>query len=135
MLFALGTTAAFFVQVDFSPVFTTSFVFFATLCSLNCIGIALWERDLDRVQRKDSIATRSSDICFCYRPITWALALVAFAIALWAKAPVQFMVGIGVSTILLGILDWLGDRIPRDERTALADLVLLTPLLFLLTSV
>jgi hypothetical protein len=33
-------------------------ILFAALCSLNCISIAIWERDLDRIQGKHSIATR-----------------------------------------------------------------------------
>jgi len=33
-------------------------ILFASLCSLNCVSIAIWERDLDRIQGKHSIATR-----------------------------------------------------------------------------
>ena len=35
---------------------------FAILCSLNCMSIAVWERDLDRAQQKHSIATRCPGI-------------------------------------------------------------------------
>jgi hypothetical protein len=32
-------------------------IFFATLCWLNCVSIAIWERNLDRIQGRHSIAT------------------------------------------------------------------------------
>ena len=131
-LFALGTAAALFAQLDFSTTFAATFLFFAALCSLNCIGIAIWERDLDYAQQKDSIATRSSHVRSWYRLMASVLALLAFAFGLWEEAPAQPMACIGLSAVLLGVLDWSGKRIPRDERTALADLVLLTPLLLFL---
>ncbi len=132
-LFALGTAAALFTQLDFLAAFATTFFLFAALCSLNCIGIAIWERDLDRAQHKDSIATRlSHHLRSGYRSIAYALAVLTVGIAVWAKGPAQATVCIGMSAALLGMLDSLGERISRDERTALADLMLLTPLLFLL---
>jgi hypothetical protein len=56
LLFAVGTVAAFLPFSRFD--FYLSFLLFAALCSFNCISIAVWERELDEVQRKHSLATR-----------------------------------------------------------------------------
>ena len=128
-LFAVGTVAALLPQIGLSATFATLFILFAALCSLNCIGIAIWEQDLDRAQCKNSIATRWSASRPYFR--SGALGLIVLAIALGTKSSAQMYFCISVSAALLVILDWLGERIPRDERTALADLVLLTPLLLL----
>ena len=130
-LFAFGTIAALFSKIDVLPAFIAAFFLFATLCSLNCIGIAIWERDLDRAQHKNSIATHWNGIRSYYRPVALLLALFAFAIAWWAKVPARLNVCIGLSAALLAALDWLGQTVPPDERTGLADLVLLTPLILL----
>ena len=101
---------------------------FAILCSLNCMSIAVWERDLDRGQRKHSIATRCPGIGV---PIRVSCILVAVAALLLAAAtaslfPIAMSLSIGAT--LLAILHFISIR--RDERTALADLVLLTPVAF-----
>jgi hypothetical protein len=59
------------------------------------------------------------------------MVLAAFAIASVTRTSARLSICIGVSAALLGVLDWLGERIQRDTRTALADLVLLTPLFLL----
>jgi hypothetical protein len=103
---------------------------FAILCSLNCMSIAVWERNLDRAQRKHSIATRYPGIAgrvraFCILVAVAALLLTAAGASL---LPVAMSLSVGAS--LLAILHFISAG--RDERTALADLVLLTPLAFLL---
>ena len=128
-LFAVGTITALLPLVRPSLAFIEAFLLFAALCSLNCISIAVWERELDHAQRKNSIATRWSRIRFCLRPGTMVLAVFAIASVTRTSAPLHIC--IGVSAALLGVLDWLGEQIQRDERTALADLVLLTPLFLL----
>src|SRR5256885_14862452 len=44
-------------EIPTTPAFAVAIIAFAALCSLNCISIAGWERELDRAQRKTSIAT------------------------------------------------------------------------------
>lgn len=101
-------------------------VLFACLCALNCMVIAAWERVLDRAQGKHSIATRWP------RVNSWAQflpLLLAFACAMPAVFDPRvwpLAVCLGISSILLFALHFFSIR--RDERTALADLVLLTPL-------
>lgn len=95
---------------------------FAALCSLNCISIAVWERELDRAQGRVSIATEFAAVRVC-API----ALVVLA----AVGLVRFdQVGavVGASAMLLAGLHFFRDRLDADVQTALADLVLLTPL-------
>jgi hypothetical protein len=128
-LFATGTVAALFPRTDFTAGFAASFFLFAALCSSNCIGIAVWERDLDRAQRKNSIATRWSRTQLWFQLCMIGLAVTAIAMALITKAFAQLYCCIGLSALLLGALDWAGDKILRDGRTAMADLVLLTPAL------
>lgn len=130
-LFAFGTVAAVFPRIRLGAAFIAPFILFAALCSLNCISIAVWECELDRAQNKDSIATRLSSIRSRLRPGVFALGVSAIAIALATKAPALLCLCVATTAVLLGILDWLGERIPRDERTALADIVLLTPLFLL----
>jgi hypothetical protein len=110
-----------------------SLILFAALCSSNCIGIAIWERDLDRAQRKNSAATRWSGIQIWFRRYTLVLGFIALMTPLMRTTAAQLYCCIGASFFLLATLDWSNERILRDERTALADLMLLTPLLLLLS--
>ena len=101
---------------------------FAILCSLNCMSIAVWERDLDRDQRKHSIATRCPGIGV---PIRAFCILVAVAALLLTAAPASLFpiaMALSIGATLLAILHSIS--IGRDERAALADLVLLTPVAF-----
>ena len=94
-------------------------------CSLNCISIAVWERDLDRSQRKHSFATRFSKIGFWVRLFCAMVSLAALVAAIVDRDLMALAACLAFSAILLATLDSLS--IPLDERSALADLVLLTP--------
>jgi hypothetical protein len=134
-LFAVGTVMALFLQIDWSIPFTFSFCAFAALCSLNCISIAIWERDLDRAQHKSTIATWWPGIGSCLKFGSIALAAFALVIGLMTKAPAPVFFCIGASATLLGTLDRMDKMILRDERIALADLALLTPLFLMLSGI
>jgi len=129
-LFALGTVTALLPKHALSLQFISEFVLFAALCSLNCISIAVWERDLDAIQQKNSIATRWIDARSALRPA--AIVIVVLAMILSVKTNRSIYYCVSASALFFVMLEWLGDQIRRDERTALADLVLLTPLLALL---
>jgi hypothetical protein len=102
-------------------------VFFAILCALNCISIARWEYDLDRAQGKVSIATRHPGIARYSGHIALALGVAAFVMTTIFPPAAPLLVCIGVSGFLLA---WLNSRpIDTDRQTALADLVLLTPII------
>jgi Flp pilus assembly protein TadB len=101
---------------------------FAILCSLNCMSIAVWERDLDRAQRKHSIATRCPGIGVPIRIFCIVVAVAALLLAAVASSLLPIAISLSAGAALLAILHFVA--IGNDERTALADLVLLTPLAF-----
>jgi len=132
-LFAAGTLVALFPLR--SPV-TGSLVFsvitFGLVCTLNCISIASWERELDETQQKVSFATRFPGSGRHLWKFSIALAVGSGVAAIVRREAAPILGCVGVSAFLLALLDFLRGRIDRDQRVALADLVLLTPLLVLL---
>src|SRR5947207_6720630 len=133
-LFAAGTLLALstFSGTTFiggrSAIPSAAFLF-AMLCSLNCMSIAVWERELDRSQGKHSIATRWLGVGFWVRTSCVVLAFGSLIIAVIDHALWPLALCLSISAILLATLHLIS--IQRDERVALADLVLLTPVAFL----
>ncbi len=133
VLFTAGTLVALLPAVPpMGPALLSAAIAFACLCALNCISIAGWERELDEAQQKISIATRYPALGRVLGKISSALALGAFGAALFYRDTAMVFGCIGLSALLLALLDMLPATIGTDRRTALADLVLLTPLLALL---
>ena len=134
VLFAAGTTLAVVGQL---PGLTISFAFavilFAMLCTLNCLCIASWERELDAAQGKTSLLTGWPAVARALKPFGLFIIVMSLVLTLawWFAAPLWIC--LAVSALLL---IWLhsASQIRRDHRTALADLVLLTPLLVWLLS-
>jgi hypothetical protein len=130
-LFAAGTLLGVTPHIlAVKPTIISAAILFATLCWLNCVSIATWERNLDRIQRRHSIATLWPDVNVLVRAVIRILLigcalLVVFDFKLWPIA-----LCLATSGLLLGALYFA--PVSRDERTALADLVLLTPLMLLL---
>jgi len=94
------------------------------------MAIAVWERDLDRAQRKYSIATRWPSVKSWAQFLPPLLALACVMLVFFDPRVWPLALSLGSSAILLFALHFFSIR--RDERTALADLVLLTPLVFVL---
>ena len=153
VLFATGTVVALLPRLPMTETFAIAAFFFAVLCSLNCISIASWERELDRAQQKISIATGHPGITRQAAKICGVFGFVALALAFVTASDVGIFVCIGVSGLLLawlnaspGFKEGRFTNRPRrfvnrrsldfaqDQRTALADLVLLTPILFLIVT-
>jgi hypothetical protein len=132
-LFAAGTLVPLFpaLRPGGFPM-ALSALAFASLCTLNCISIAYWERELDEAQRKVSFATRFSDLDRQMRKISLALASISAVAAIIYREAAAIFGCVSASSLLLELLDSSRGRITRDQRTALADLILLTPLLALL---
>jgi hypothetical protein len=101
-------------------------ILFATLCSLNCVSIAIWERDLDRIQGKHSIATRWAHANSLPRLLLLLALAGSVLLALFDPGAWPVVLCLGASGLLLGALHSV--PVSRDERTAFADVVLLTPL-------
>jgi hypothetical protein len=133
LLFAAGTVVALLPQIPPVPAFVFAAAGFAALCALNCISIAAWERKLDLEQGKVSIITRHPGIVREIRTICLSLALGAFAFGITFRSAAPIFGCIGVSALLLRWLD-TSSSLGTDERTALADLVLLTPVVALLVA-
>lgn len=148
ILFAAGTVVALLPALPTTPGFMSSAIGFATLCSLNCISIAVWECELDRTQRKVSIATWHPNIARAVGKVCLVLALTSLGLAMVFREASLVFGCISVSALLLR---WLGASsdlkegrfeiapavsnrrsLGRDKRTALADLVLLTPVVALI---
>ena len=119
----LGVTPHIFTE---SSTMIFAGILFAALCSLNCISIAIWERDLDRIQGKHSIATRWPHANFLARLLLLLLLAGSVVLALFDAGAWPVVLCLGASGLLLGALRFV--PVSRDERTALADLVLFTPL-------
>ena len=130
-LFAMGTLVALFPFPQPVPSsFLISAAFFAGLCTLNCISIAFWERELDEAQSKVSFATRFPALERHWMTILGIFAGAAVAIgAVTFPGAAPLLACVSLSSLFLRIIDRSRDRIDRDQRTALADLALLTPLL------
>jgi hypothetical protein len=129
-LFASGTLVA--LLPAFPPIagpLVLSGIMFAWLCTLNCISIAFWERELDEMQRKVSFATRYPDLNRHLGKLSIALALGSGVAAIMYREAAPIFGCVSLSSLLLALLDSFRGKIDRDQRTALADLVLLTPLL------
>jgi hypothetical protein len=126
-LFAAGTLVALFPLRPITGAFVCAGIVFAGLCTLNCICIAFWERELDENQGKVSFATRYPGLDRYLGRSSLALALGSLVAAIiYPEAGPIFACG-SVSALCLISLN--SEKIDRDQRTATADLVLLTPLL------
>jgi hypothetical protein len=134
VLFAAGTTLG---VVAVLPGLTISFAFavvlFAMLCTLNCLCIASWERELDAAQGKTSLLTRWPAGARALKPFGLFIVVLAVVLAVVWRFAAPLWICLAASSLLL---IWLHQAkgLRRDNRTALADLVLLTPLLVLLFS-
>ena len=136
-LFAAGTVVALLPPPPITPSFAIAIFAFAALCSLNCISIASWESDIDRAQGKVSIATLHPAIIGQVGRLCLALAAGTLVLAVIYRSAAALFGCVSVSALLLGSLNascnfkegrFTNRRsFGRDERTALADLVLLTP--------
>ncbi len=126
-LFAAGTVVALLPHLPATVPFAVAVLTFAALCALNCISIAGWERELDRAQQKVSLATRHPTVARQAAGAGIALALISFVTAALWKTAAPVLHCVSASALLLA---WLNvARTGRDQRTALADLALLTPII------
>ncbi len=132
LLFAAGTVLGVIGQLPgLTLAFGVAVILFAVLCTFNCLSIAAWERELDLAQGKASLVTGWPAVAGALRPIGYGIALAALGCAFfWRFAAFPLLFCLAASALLLVRLN-LAHGLPRDHRTALADLVLLTPLLAL----
>ncbi len=130
-LFAVGTLVGVTSHIfAVRSTIISAAILFATLCWLNCVSIAIWERNLDGIQGRHSIATLWRNVNLLVRVVLPIFLIgCAFLVALdFLLLPIALC--LATSGLLLGALYFA--PVSRDERTALADLVLLTPFVLLL---
>lgn len=120
-LFACGTSLVF-LTAEFSVLMAVAL--FGSVCSLNCLSIAVWEKDVDSGQEKHSWATEHPRWAGIVRPACLVIGLISFALGGRAIPPL-LAAGLSASSGLLLLLHFVDLR--KDERTALADMALLVP--------
>ena len=101
---------------------------FACLCSLNCIFIFAWEH---RELQGASSAHRTTRLALRFlEPIALSLTLLPIVLALVTRSmPWQVAAALSLASALLLVLDRLERVLGQVRLRAIADLVLLTPLL------
>lgn len=129
VLFAAGTIVPIALHLPSAAVLP--WLLFGALCTLNCISIAVWERWLDDAQRRISIATAFPRVSGFLLPALVVLAVASCVVAQSTKAAEAICVCVSISAGLLALAHVLRRRIQPDVRTALGDLVLLTPAVLL----
>ena len=129
LLFTAGTLVALLpVPAPSGGAFIACGLVFACLCSLNCISIASWERELDRAQGKISVATCHPRFVRHARKVGASLAFISLVMASIYRPAAPIFGCVAASALLLALLDTLA-KPGVDQRTAMADLVLLTPII------
>jgi hypothetical protein len=128
-LFAAGTMVPMGARL--TSAIAPGWFLFACLCSLNCICIAVWERDIDAGQQRISIATVFPNVRGALLPLL-LLGLASLACGLCATGAWSVYICVAASTGMLSLVHVFRHNVPPDSRTALADLVLLSPVVFLL---
>ena len=129
LAFGLGATLLLWTQnASFELAVTT--LLFACLCTLNCLFIALWERDLDVAQKQVSLLG-SSPQSASFIPVLTVLLLLLLALS-YNFLPFVIVVALSLSGLLLLGLHRFRARFSLQALRVLADAALLTPLLFLI---
>lgn len=124
VLFALGTVAAIV------PVLHTGFLpsvaLFGVLCATNCATVAAWEGELDARQGKTSLGTRWPRLEGKLFFLVGGVALAGWMTTL-GLVPLAIGLPLTAAALLLGLLHATRRALAPDDRTALADLALLVP--------
>ncbi len=122
-LFASGTLAPINCT-EFR--FVVSAILFGILCSLNCLSISVWERDLDVAQGKESFATAHPQLLWLPQAACLGLGGLALCMAIPNETRAISLCLTSSATLLAFLNE--ANSLRRDERVALADIILLTPL-------
>jgi hypothetical protein len=130
VLFAAGVVVP--IASHLSSAAVLPWVLFAALCTFNCISIAAWERWLDEAQQRVSIATAFPRVSGLVIPALVLLIVASSVCARNVDGAQPIYLCVGVSAALFAFTHLLRRRVQPDARTALADLVLLTPAVLLL---
>jgi len=134
-LFAVGSSLCvnFYTYDQHGGPSSLETIVFGLLCTLNCIGIACYERDIDLKNDPNAITQTWPGIARVY-PILLltlgALTLYTFGQHL-TLVMVYYSLGIGLSTILLGLVHHQAKRLNPELSHVLADAALAVPMLIM----
>lgn len=133
ILFSLGT--ALFVYAEL-PRLTLGvllpLIFWAGLCFLNCYAIGCWEAERDQAQQQASLLTQWPVLKRWFVPLAAVFAIVATGVLLSQPVFPRAYIAVSISATILILLDWFAARLSVDALRLLADLALMTPVLFML---
>ena len=129
LIFAFGTIFFVVIQVPHTPAFVLVFVAWAALCCMNCLTIACWDRDRDIAMRQHSLAQywNAADHWFWL----WAVMIMVLGASAWAMDARFAPIAAALLLSALALTELARGK-ATDPRRVLADVVLLTPILFLL---
>ena len=140
VLFALGTSLPAWGQIRTAHDALTV-VLFSMLCWLNCIAIEQWESDTGRlgiIAREEkrlpgrSVVAQSKKDGFARLPVAPIAGIIAVAGMAVLHHDRPILAGAeSASLFALVLLDGLHHKLSRDALRVLADVALLTPLVFL----
>ncbi|HKB89548.1 MAG TPA: hypothetical protein VKC60_03405 [Opitutaceae bacterium] len=135
VIFALGTSlfplTTSGIHMPIAPI-----VLFGWVCFTNCTLIATWEREVDVIHGQTSLALQFNVTERFSRWLPWTVAASAILIAFESSPlPRSALLCVGLSSLMLGMVNQLESRIGRELARVLADAVLLTPLLVLVQQV
>ena len=129
-LFAAGTIVP--LDRGLTSASLPAWILFACLCSLNCVSIAVWEREVDLAQMRISLATAFPIVGRYLLTLLIFLSLTSLGAAISSSTGRSVYLCVAISAMLLTLVHFRRNDINADFRTALADLVLLTPIAALL---
>ncbi len=131
MVFAIGSAIATFsygLPETAGLPFIVAVAMLGLVCSASCIMISVWERDEDIASGDRSIASEKAGIPPNIRrlllPLVFLYAIVSFI------DPWQIHIAAGLSALALYVMARFEEKFPPTLLRAMADGVLLTPVLF-----
>ena len=128
-VFSAGTVFFVMTGSTLTPGIWLAFASWAGLCVMNCLSIACWDRQRDKVMEQHSLAR-----CWIRADLwlwLWAIAVITLAIGAWSMDPRLVPIAAALSLSALA-LSKLTNAEGDDLRRVLADVLLLTPMLLLL---
>ena len=108
---------------------------FVLLCFTNCALISAWEREVDQTHGQTSLTLQFRRGADFSRLLPWMLAGAAGLLFAVESGPARATAACaGLSSLLLGGIDWWEPRCGRQPARVLADIALMTPLVFLVAA-
>jgi hypothetical protein len=110
-------------------------LFFAAVCTLNCVAIEEWEQARERRSEPDATDGRLATATFGSAKFAVALAACAALLTPIVRLRGEFSAigaAIAVSALLISLLDLMRERISADGLRVLVDVALLLPALAVL---